>query len=79
MKILRILPVFFLIQVSNLSNAQNCAEAYYVSKQGSKSTLESYDGKGKLQSSQVQTMKTFTGTSNGFEAVMSTTMSDKNS
>jgi hypothetical protein len=78
MKILRILSVFFLIHVFNSSNAQNCAEAYYVSKQGTKSTLESYDGKGKLQSSQVQTMKTFTGTSSGFEAVMSTTMSDKN-
>ncbi len=78
MKISRILSLFFLIHIFNLSSAQNCAEAYYVSKQGTKSTLESYDGKGKLQSTQIQTMKIFTGTSSGFEAVMSTTMSDKN-
>jgi hypothetical protein len=78
MKIVKILSIFFLISVFNLSNAQNCAEAFYVSKQGTKSTLESYDAKGKLQTSQTQTMKSYKGTSGGFEAVMSTTMNDKN-
>jgi hypothetical protein len=78
MKIVKILSVFFLISVFNLSTAQNCAEAFYVSKQGTKSTLESYDAKGKLQTSQTQTMKSYKGTSGGFEAVMSTTMNDKN-
>ena len=78
MKILKSLSVLFLLLSFKNIQAQDCANAFWASKEGTKLTLESYDGKGKLQSSQTQMMKSFKSVSSGFEATMSTTMSDKN-
>lgn len=78
MKILRFFPVFLLLLIFKNSQAQDCANAFWASKEGTKMTFESYDGKGKLQSSQVQSLKSYKSTSSGFEANMIATMNDKN-
>ena len=77
MKSLKILFITFIILNFKLANAQSCAESYYSSKEGTKLSFESYDGKNKLESSQEQTMTSFKSTTDGFEAVMSVNMKDK--
>ena len=77
MKVLKIVYSIVLIHALHISFAQNCAESFYISKEGAKLTFESYDDKNKLQTTQVQTMKSFKNTAGGFEATMSVTMTDK--
>lgn len=77
MKILKFFILTLLFTFNQYSYAQNCAEAFYTSKQGTRLSFEHYDDKNKLQTSQTQTMTSFKSTAGGFEAIMSVMMKDK--
>lgn len=59
-----------------ISKSQNCSDAYYVSKVGTKLTYEQKDDKGKLQSTQETTVKSLKNTANGLDITLTSTAKD---
>jgi hypothetical protein len=76
MKVLKASFIFLAFLVSCSLKSQNCSEAYYVSKVGTKLTYECKDGKGKLINSQESTVKAIKNTTEGIDITLSSTSKD---
>jgi hypothetical protein len=76
MKITKFIIVLACLWATFTTNAQNCADPFYISKEGSVLNYEHYDSKNKLSSSQETTLKSIDTTPNGYALIMSTTMKD---
>ena len=76
MKVFRTSIIFLAFLFTSHLKSQNCSEAYYVSKVGTKLTYETKDEKGKLITTQESTVKAIKNTTDGTEIGLSATSKD---
>jgi hypothetical protein len=76
MKVFRTSIICLALLLTSHLKSQNCSEAYYVSKVGTKLTYEAKDEKGKISSTQETTVKAIKNTADGSDITLSTTSKD---
>jgi hypothetical protein len=76
MKVFRTSIICLALLLTSHLKSQNCSEAYYVSKVGTKLTYETKDEKGKLITTQESTVKSVKNTTDGTEIGLSATTKD---